>query len=115
MSDRRDLARHLAARILSLPGVRGEKSRWTSSNAYYVGSREFAHFHNEGDIDVRLTKRVQRERAPSLRNDTRVKLRERPSEWVALSLRRTRDVDYAFEMVKLALEANRSDNSKAIS
>ncbi len=73
------------------------------------------HFHNEGDIDVRLTKRVQRERAPSLRNDTRVKLRERPSEWVALSLRRTRDVDYAFEMVKLALEANRSDNSKAIS
>lgn len=62
-----------------------------------------------------MTKRVQRERAPSLRNDTRVKLRERPSEWVALSLRRTRDADYAFEMVKLALEANRSDNSKAIS
>src|SRR6266699_6017307 len=98
MSGRRDLARHLAARILSLPGVRGEKSRWTSSNAYYVGSREFAHFHNEGDIDVRLTKRVQRERAPSLRNDTRVKLRERPSEWVALSFCRTRGLHYRFKL-----------------
>ncbi len=107
MPGTRDLARQLAARILSLPGVQGKKSRWTSNNAYYVGSREFAHFHSEQEVDVRLTKKVQRERAHSLRNETRVKFREQPSEWVALSLHRPGDVGYAFEMVKLALEANR--------
>ncbi len=88
-----------------MPGVQAKKSRWMSSNAYYVGSREFAHFHNDGEIDVRLTRKVQRSML-ALRNDTRAKFRERPSEWVTFSLRRTRDVDHAFEMVKLALEAN---------
>ncbi len=112
MPNRKDLARQLAARILSLPGVQGKKSRWTSKDAYYVGSREFAHFHNEGEFDVRLTRKVQTEYVQSLRNDTRVKFRERPSEWVAISLHSPEDVNYAFEMVKLALKANKVGTKK---
>lgn len=107
MPGRRDLAQQLEARIRSLPGVEEKKSRWMNKKAYYVGSREFAHFHNNREIDVRLTRKLQTEHADRIRNDSRVKFRDRPSEWIALSLSRTEDVNYAFEMVKLALEANR--------
>ena len=107
MPGRRNLAQQLETRILGLPGVERKKSRWMSERAYHVGSREFAHFHRNGEIDVRLTRRVQREQADRIRNDRRVKFRERASDWIALRLSRAEDVNYAFEIVRLALAANR--------
>jgi len=75
--------------------------------AFYIGQREFAHFHHNGEIDVRLTRRYQQEYSGLLAKDKRIKFRERPSQWISIKFATTSDVGYAFSIVSLALRANR--------
>jgi luciferase-like monooxygenase len=85
-----------------------KKSRWMDRTAFYIGKREFAHFHSNQEIDVRLTRNYQQEYSGKLEDDRRVKFRERPSEWISTRFATTGDVDFAFSIVSLALRANRA-------
>jgi hypothetical protein len=98
-------ALRLDSKISSLPGVLQTRSRWKHGIAYVVAGKEFAHFHGPNEIDVRLTKAVQREIGQSLK-DQRVKLRPRPSEWITISVRKEEDVAFALLMIKQAWRAN---------
>ncbi len=92
--------------ISSLPGVERKESRWGLETAYFVEGKEFAHFHAENEIDVRLTKTLQKKLRRRLSTDPRVKFRPRPSEWVVIILSARKDADFAFELIQLAREAN---------
>src|SRR2546428_13092456 len=92
------LASLLESKILALDGVNKKKSRWMDRTAFYIGQREFAHFHHNGEIDVRLTRRYQQEYSGLLAKDKRIKFRERPSQWISIKFATTSDVDYAFSI-----------------
>ena len=101
------VAESLDVKIRALPGVERKMSRWGHATAYIVGEREFAHFHRQDQIDVRLTTAVQRKMRVALREDPRVKLRPGSSDWITITLAIEGDLEFALELVKLARNANK--------
>ena len=99
----------LESKILTLDGVDKKKSRWMERTAFCVSQREFAHFQSGREIDVRLTRKYQREYSRLIEGEARVKFREHPSHWISIMFSTKNDVDYAFSIVTLALEANRAE------
>jgi hypothetical protein len=68
--------------------------------------KEFAHFHNEGEIDIRLGKdAIKREHlvhpADSIVHPDRAK----GSPWYEMKLRTVADVDEAIRLVRLAIRS----------
>jgi pectate lyase len=102
-----DLTDRLASGLLSLPGVEERKSRFGPHTAFFIGSREFAHVHRDGEIDVRLTRRLITERRDSLQDDSRVSMR-RGSDWITVSYSSSADVPFAVELGRSAYQANQS-------
>jgi len=97
----------LEARILSLAGVERRQSRWGHEDAYWIGTREFIHFHGQDRLDVRVGRKTVKAR-PGIRSDSRVTLRPHASDWIEFRLRQQTDVNDAFELVKLAWRNSRS-------
>ena len=97
----------LETRILSLADVEGRKSRWGHGAAYWTGTREFTHFHDQERLDIRVGRKTLKARL-DIRSDTRVALRTRASDWIEFRLRNQTDVNDAFELVKLAWRNSRS-------
>ena len=56
---------------------------------------------------MRLTRAVQRKMLVELKEDPRVKLRPGYSDWITIALANDEDLDFAFELVKQARNANR--------
>lgn len=86
----------------AIPGVTAGRSRFAARTrrAWFVGGREFAHLHSTSVLDLRLPRRLQIE----LRSDRRARFRARPSEWVEIEFRSTKDVA---DIVALASIASR--------
>src|SRR5205807_728741 len=59
----------MTERVLALPGVELRRSRFGGGDAFFVGAREFAHFHRGNVIDVRLTRRLILRRKADLAKD----------------------------------------------
>ena len=93
--------------ILELDGVQLGTSRHTGAEAFFLGKTEIAHFHGDDEIDLRLTKRAQKEYAELVRGDSRVTFRESGSDWIAIEFERAADVAYVLKLVRLAVDANR--------
>ena len=82
---------------------------FTEGQAIWCGTREVAHFHDlSGELEVRLTKAVVRERRAELKADPRVTLRKNASDWIAFTITATGDEAAAVALVRLAVEANTS-------
>lgn len=97
----------LEARILSLAGVEGRRSRWGHGDAYWIGTREFAHFHSQDRLDIRVGRETLKAR-PEIRSDSRLVLRTQASDWIEFRLKQRTDVNDAFKLVKLAWRSGRS-------
>jgi hypothetical protein len=93
-------------KIMTLSGVERRESRWGHMTAYWIGTREFAHFHGENRLDIRVVRSALKN-MPEIRLDPRVKLRPRASDWIEFRLKEQSGVDDAFELVKLAWRNNR--------
>ncbi len=97
----------LNSKILALAGVESRKSKWGTQAAYSVDGREFVHFHDRREIDIRLTGRFQKLGRSKLKQDSRIGFREGNSEWITFSFSTQGDVEVAFQLIKLAWEGNR--------
>lgn len=75
-------------------------SRFGGGLAFRRGRREFAHFHHEREIDLRLP-RAQR----ALRGDPRAVLRPGRSDWVAYRLETRDDLEVVLRLLRAAWEA----------
>ena len=75
--------------------------------AYCVRGREIAHFQDDNEMDIRLTRLYQRQLVKTLSGDFLVRLRPKPSEWVWVRFSTRRDMDFVIELVKQAVKANR--------
>jgi Family of unknown function (DUF5519) len=101
----------LESKIEGLNDVQKKKSRWTDNDAFYIDGREFAHFHGDHKIDVRLTRGYQKRYSSLIGKDPRVGLRQRPSQWITADFQNETDVRSAFKIVRLALRANRKERT----
>jgi len=100
------LKEQLGNRILTLPNVDLQKSRFSSNEAFVSAGREFAHFHNNDVIDIRLTKKLIRQFQTELRQDARVTLRN-ASDWLEFAFNNDEDLEKAVALTQLALDANK--------
>ena len=91
----------LSERLLAREGVTRAASKLAKTTAFFAGGREFAHFHGEGEIDIRLPAQHQRDYV------TRGPVRPRPhrSPWIAVRIESEADVDLAMEMIERTLAA----------
>lgn len=69
--------------------------------AFRRGRREFAHFHGEAEVDLRLPRAVQR----TLRGDPRAVFRASASAWLAYRLETPADLAVITRLLDAAWEA----------
>ncbi len=93
---RMGLRAELTGRILGLPGVELRRSRFTGDEAFFLGTREIAHFHGERVLDIRLTRaRIRARGEPRARRD-----------WIEFPFARRADLDRALDLVREAVLAD---------
>src|SRR5512132_2122437 len=97
------------ARGARMRGVQARPSRFKKghTDALWLGTREIAHCHN-GQVDVRLTRRVVRELKGELRADARIDLRGPGYDWILVRVRNAADVDRAIELLRHAIRVART-------
>ncbi|MCI4361252.1 MAG: DUF5519 family protein, partial [Thermoplasmata archaeon] len=82
-------------------------SRFGDRYSYFVGTREIAHFHGDGRMDVRLTRQVIRDLKKKDVLDPRVLTRGPAADWATVPIDDDAStLDLALEMVDIAMDAN---------
>ena len=89
----------LTERMLQREGVVMGPSKLADATAFFHRDREFAHFHSDEEIDIRLPHDEQQEFV------TLDPVRPRPhrSPWIAVRIVTEEDVDLALRMAERAL------------
>jgi len=80
--------------ILELPNVKQGVSRYGSRPAFLVSGREFAHFHNEEELDIRLPFEEHKISNTSSNPYS--------SKWLYFKVRNEEDARIALRLIKLA-------------
>lgn len=96
----------LERRILAVPGIERRASRFGDNYSFFVGSREIAHFHGDGRMDVRLTRARIREMKKDGTLDPRVRTRGPSADWATVALEGPQDLSLAVQLVEEAARAN---------
>ncbi len=103
------LQRRLEAEIEKLKVLRGRRSRFSSAWSYWRGDTELLHFHDDGTLDVRLTRTLIRARWEEFARDPRIQLGARSRDWVVVRLMTDDDVRSALGLVRAAIAAHRQE------
>lgn len=103
---RKTLRDEMLEAILALDDVELRTSRFSKSDAFFVGRREFAHFHAGNELDLRLTRAEISRRGAALLEDRRVSRPNPRGDWVEVRFPRRADLDFVLELVAAAREAN---------
>jgi hypothetical protein len=99
--------RTLEHRLAAIDGVSVSESMFGNGDAYWVNSKEIAHFEGVGVIEVRLTRAVIRERRPELKADARAELRPSGADWITVRFGDEADEAFVVGLVTAAAEAHR--------
>jgi gluconokinase len=99
-----DLKALLRRRLLAQKGVVEHRSKFGDNLAFHADGKEFAHFHSESVIDVRVPRAHQK----ALREDPRVTFRPRPADWLEFEFRSEEDVDTVLQLALAALDDART-------
>lgn len=101
------LRKALTKQLLSITGVTEKiwPDRGDGFSSLIYKNKDFAHFHNDNEIDLRLTKTVRRqERTLNPVNSTYHPKRSANSPWVELRFNSTAELNEVVRLVKLAIE-----------
>ncbi len=108
MSDlkKSSLKKTLIAKLEKIKGLEDRPSKVAGGSAIFYKNKEIAHFHNDNEIDVRLTKKLIRKEALVHPTDSQIHHhRSANSEWLEIRYHKAADVDEVVRLFKLALEA----------
>ncbi len=97
------LKKELQARAGDLTDVVIKKSKFSSAIAFFRGKKEFAHFHKDNSIDIRLTKPLIKKLKP----DFRLEISYPPRDWVIAYFESDADVDFVFKLLEQAYKAHK--------
>lgn len=99
------LKEDLVSELEKIPGLEDRPSRVSGGSAIFYRNKEIAHFHNNNEIDVRLTKKVIRSEGLHHPNDSTFHHQRSPnSEWIELRFRRKAQIPEVVRLFKLALK-----------
>ncbi|MBY0552412.1 MAG: DUF5519 family protein [Candidatus Obscuribacterales bacterium] len=99
------LRRELIEKLETFEGLTDRPSKVAGGSAIFYHGKEIAHFHNDNEIDVRLTKKLIKREGLSHPADSEVHHhRSANSEWIELRFSRTEHVEEVVRLFKLALE-----------
>src|ERR1043166_7413569 len=95
----------LRAQLAHIEGVTEATSRFGHQNrvAWRAGSREIAHLHSSGVIDIRVPATLQRQ----WRGDSRLMPRPRRSDWIECRFHSAQDVEFVAMLIEIAANASR--------
>ncbi|WP_235531859.1 MULTISPECIES: luciferase domain-containing protein [unclassified Roseateles] len=91
--------------LVSIEGLAAEPSPVSGGTALFFRGREFAHFHDDHELDLRLTKKVIRalglsHPAGSVHHPTR----SSSSPWIEVRFHTDAEAERVAELVKVAIE-----------
>lgn len=97
------LKQQLISELERISGLEDRPSKVAGGSAIFYKEKEIAHFHGPNEIDLRLTKKVIKERGLThpLDSDFHPK-RARSSDWIELRFTRASHIGEIVELFKLA-------------
>jgi hypothetical protein len=102
-----DLAQRLRNALLAIPGVVESPGVFGQGDAFWINGSQIAHWRDPYTLELRLTKRLIRERRAELKQDARVILRAGTSDWLMLHFDSRDDVIFAARLAIAAADAHR--------
>src|SRR5262245_12319834 len=70
--------------LLAIPGVIEAPNVFGEDDAFWINGTQIAHWRDQFTLELRLTKKLIRERRAELKQDPRVILRQGSSDWIML-------------------------------
>lgn len=99
------LRKELVKKLERIPGLEDRPSKVAGGSAIFYKDKEIAHFHDDAEIDVRLTKQLIRSEGLIHPTDSKIHKKRAPSsQWMELRFLKAKDVDEVVRLFKLALE-----------
>ena len=99
------LKKELVKKLTEINGLEDKPSKVAGGSALFFRGKEIAHFHNNNEIDVRLTKKIIRKEGLSHFEDSKFHKHRSPnSEWIELRYRRQEHLAEVVRLIKLALK-----------
>ncbi len=98
------LKQQLLQALATIDGLTAEPSPVSGGTALFYQGREFAHFHHDNELDLRLTKKViQAEGLAHPTDSVHHPPRSPSSPWIEVRFRTASEVERTAELVKLAI------------
>jgi len=95
----------LIEKLEKIPGLEDRPSTVAGGSAIFYKNKEIAHFHNNNEIDIRLTKKIIKLEKLSQPNDSNFHHHRGPSsEWIELRFKNETQVEEVVRLFKLALK-----------
>jgi hypothetical protein len=99
------LRSELIEKLERIPGLEDRPSKVAGGSAIFYKGKEIAHFHDDNEIDVRLTKKIIRKEGLNHPSGSKIhKHRSPSSEWIEIQFKKSKDVEEVLRLFKLALE-----------
>jgi hypothetical protein len=99
------LKKQLVEKLQKIPHLEDRPSKVAGGSAIFYKGKEIAHFHNNNEIDVRLTKKVIKSEGLTQPTDSKFHHHRSPSsEWIELRFSRTHHLDEVVRLFKLSLK-----------
>ena len=98
------LKQKLLASLVDLAGFTAEPSKVAGGTALFFRGKEFAHFHHDNEIDLRLTRKLIKDLGLSHPVGSNFHpTRAMSSQWIELTFHSDEDVRRVEHLVKLAI------------
>jgi hypothetical protein len=99
------LRKELIKKLARIPGLEDRPSKVAGGSAIFFNGKEIAHFHDDNEIDVRLTKKIIKREGLSHPTDSKIHRHRTPnSQWIEIRFKTSRDLVEVVRLFKLALE-----------
>lgn len=100
-----ELKAELTKKLNRIPGLEDRRSKVAGGSAIFFLGKEIAHFHNDHELDVRLTKKlIRQEKLVHPANSKFHVKRSLSSEWIELIFKNADDVKEVVRLFKLAVK-----------
>jgi hypothetical protein len=100
------LRKLLIEKLEQIPGLEDRPSKVAGGSAIFYHDKEIAHFHDDNEIDIRLSKKLIRSEGLTHPKDSKFhKSRSISSNWLELKFHSTEDVNEVVRLFKLAMQS----------
>jgi hypothetical protein len=99
------LREKLILKLEDIDGLKNQPSPVVGGSALFFNDKEFAHFHNDNELDLRLTKKVISSEGLSHPMDSlHHPKRSAGSPWIEVRFEKVSDLKNIVKLVKLAVD-----------